>query len=499
MKKRWISLLLACVMLLSTAALTGCSQGKTSGKRDNVVIGLSSDMTTFNPLNSATRSDDTVICQIYDQLYFYDDERNEIPRLAEKYDISEDGLTYTFYLKKGVKFQNGEELKASDVVFTIEAARNSSFASGYVEQIDTATATDDYTVAMKLKGPYAPFFEQICYLYILNEKAVTEAGDNYEMNPVGTGSYKLVSYEAGNKVELTRYDDCWKGAADIKDVTFRILTDSNTSDVSLENGDLDFAEISESYVATAKASDKLTVANVLEGSVTYAFMNTEVAPFDNKLVRQAINYAVDRDFIVKSATEGLATPASIMISPNMFGYPKDTIQYEHNPEKARQLLEQAGVELPLNIGKLRCYDGYYKTIAEVMVEDLKEVGIIAEIEMVEKNTFLENAFDGQYGIGIMAFIYGGDADACASTYTTDGYFNMARWYNADIDAKFEQAKNLTDSSKRMALYKEIFDTVQDEALYVPFLYRNLYYGWNSNLTVDDVDQAGVLVCDMHWK
>lgn len=505
--RRWLTLLLAAVMLLSTAALTGCSQepagddegGNAEEVRDNVVIGLSSDMTTFNPLNSATKSDDSVICQIYDQLYFYDDERNEIPRLAESYDVSDDGLVYTFHLRKGVLFQNGEELKASDVVFTIEAARESSFASGYVDQIAEAVATDDYTVEMKLSGPYAPFFEQICYLYILNEKAVTEAGDDYEMNPVGTSSYQLVSYEPGNKVELTRYDDCWKGAADIKDVTFRILSDANTTDISLEAGDLDFAEISESFVATAKASEALQVGNVLEGSVTYAIMNTEKAPFDNKLVRQAINYAIDRDFIVEAATENLATPTSIMISPNMFGYPEDTVLYDYNPDKARELLEQSGLELPIDIGKLQCYDGYYKTIAEVMVEDLAEVGINAEVELMEKNAFLENAFAGNHGIGIMAFIYGGDADACASTYTTEGFFNMARWYSSDIDAKFDEARNLVDPAARAELYDQIFDTVQEEALYVPFLYRNLYYAWNSALTIDDLDQAGVLVCDMHWN
>ena len=230
------ALLVLCLML--SMGLAGCSSEKESAPketasggesgeenadvREDVVIGLSSDMTTFNPINSATKSDDSVIQQIYDPLYFYDDERNEVPRLAEKYEVSEDGLTYTFYLKKGVMFQNGEELKASDVVFTIETAKESAYVSGYVDQIDTATAVDDYTVEMKLAAPFAPFFEQICYLYILNEKAVTEAGEDYEMNPVGTGSYQLVNYEPESKVELTRFDDCYKGkAGNIVDVDKR--------------------------------------------------------------------------------------------------------------------------------------------------------------------------------------------------------------------------------------------------------------------------------------
>ncbi len=332
-QKRSIAILLMLVLIVGMFSMTGCSTTSDTETRNDVVIALSSDMTTFNPLNSATKSDDSVITQIYDPLYFYDDERNEIPKLAESYDISEDGLTYTFHLRKGVLFQNGEELKASDVIFTINQAKESAYVSGYVEQVAEATAVDDYTVEIKLDAPFAPFFEQICYLYILNEKAVTEAGDDYEMNPVGTSSYQLVSYEAGNKVELTRYEDCWKGPADIKNVTFKIITDTNAVDIALESGEIDFAEVSEASVASAEESGKLNLVQVSDGSVTYVIMNTTVAPFDNKLVRQAINYAIDREFMVEAATEGLANATSLMITPEMFGYPEDTLLYTYDPEK----------------------------------------------------------------------------------------------------------------------------------------------------------------------
>lgn len=510
--KKLVSILLVLSLVLGMG-LAGCSsekqeepkteesEEKKESVREDVVIGLSSDMTTFNPLNSATKSDDSVIQQIYDPLYFYDDERNEIPRLAERYEVASDGLTYTFYLKKGVMFQNGEELKASDVVFTIEKAKESAYASGYVDQIDKAEAIDDYTVEMKLAAPFAPFFEQICYLYILNEKAVTEAGDDYEMNPVGTGSYKLVNYEEGNKVELTRFDDCYKGKADIKDVTFRLITDTNTADVALESGELDFGEVSEASVASAKEAGELNLEQVSDGSVTYVIMNTTQAPYDNKLVRQAINYAIDRDFMVESATEGIATATSLMIMPSMFGYTDDTKLYEYNPEKAKELLKKSGVELPLKIGKIQCWEGHYKTVAEVLQSNLADVGIEAEVEQIEKNTFLEKAFAGEYEIGIMGFIFGGDANACGAAYTSDGLeaFNMARWTSPEVDKLFEEARNIVDADKRKELYKQIFDIVQEEALYAPVLNRMVTYGYSKDLTVDDIDMNAVLVSDMHWK
>lgn len=509
------ALLVLCLML--SMGLAGCSSEKESAPketasggesgeenadvREDVVIGLSSDMTTFNPINSATKSDDSVIQQIYDPLYFYDDERNEVPRLAEKYEVSEDGLTYTFYLKKGVMFQNGEELKASDVVFTIETAKESAYVSGYVDQIDTATAVDDYTVEMKLAAPFAPFFEQICYLYILNEKAVTEAGEDYEMNPVGTGSYQLVNYEPESKVELTRFDDCYKGKADIKDVTFRIFTDTNTADVALETGELDFGEVSEASVASAEEAGNRNLEQVSDGSVTYVIMNTTKAPYDNKLVRQAINYAIDRDFMVESATEGIAEATSLMITPEMFGYPEDAKRYEYDPEKAKELLKKSGVELPLKLGKIQCWEGHYKTVAEVLQSNLADVGIETEVEMIEKNAFLENAFAGEYEIGIMGFIFGGDANACGAAYSSEGMgaFNMARWTSAEVDELFEQARNIVDVDKRKELYAQIFDIVQEEALYAPVLNRLVTYGYTKDLTVDDIDMNAVLVSDMHWK
>ena len=500
-QKRGIAILLVLALIVGMFSMTGCAKNDGGEKRDDVVIALSSDMTTFNPLNSATKSDDSVITQIYDTLYFYDDERNEIPRLAESYDVSDDGLTYTFHLRKGVKFQNGEELKASDVIFTINQAKESAYVSGYVDQIAEANALDDYTVEMKLSAPFAPFFEQICYLYILNEKAVTDAGDDYEMNPVGTSSYQLVSYEAGNKVELTRYDDCWKGPADIKDVTFKIMTDTNATDIALESGDVDFAEVSEASVAAAEESGKLNLVQVSDGSVTYVIMNTTIEPFNNKLVRQAINYAIDRDFMVEAATEGLAVPTSLMITPAMFGYPTDTLLYTYDPEKAKALLEESGLELPLNIGKIQCWDGHYKIVAEVLQENLAAVGIESEVELLEKNAFLENAFAGNYGVGIMGFIFGGDANACGAAYASRGLdaFNMARWHSDEVDALFEEAKNTVDSAKRIELYDKIFDIVQEEALYAPVLNRTVTYGYTKELTVDDIDQAGVLACDMHWN
>lgn len=136
-----------------------------------------------------------------------------------------------------------------------------------------------------------------------------------------------------------------------------------------------------------------------------------------------------------------------------------------------------------------------------MQSNLADVGIEAEVEQIEKNTFLEKAFAGEYEIGIMGFIFGGDANACGAAYSSDGLdaFNMARWTSPEVDKLFEEARNIVDADKRKELYKQIFDIVQEEALYAPILNRLVTYGYSKDLTVDDVDMNAVLVSDMHWK
>ena len=190
-----------------------------------------------------------------------------------------------------------------------------------------------------------------------------------------------------------------------------------------------------------------------------------------------------------------------MITPEMFGYPEDTKLYDYNPEKAKECLEKSGLQLPIKIGKIQCWEGHYTTVAEAIQSDLAKVGIETEVEIVEKNTFLENAFGGTYEIGIMGFIFGGDANACGAAYSSAGLdaFNMARWTSPEVDKLFADARNTVDEDERKAIYKKIFDIVQEEALYAPVLNREITYGYTKDLVVDEIDMNSIQACDMHWK
>lgn len=322
MKKIIVLLLALCI----AGAFAGCKNGSSSGDgggkasdREDVVISLKSDPKTFDPVSTSTSSANTVMFQIYDSLIHMNEEFEVEPRLAESYKVSDDEKTYTFKLAEGVKFHNGEALKASDVVYSIKRAQKSPYTSAYVDSVDYAEVVDDNTVAVHLTDVDASFLEKIQIIMIVNEKTVKEAGKSYADHPVGTGPYKFVSYKAGVEVKLTRFDDYYRGAARIKDVDYQIITDDNTATVNLRTGDVDAGSFARASYDEVMNEPALTVADWSANSLYYFAVNNEVAPFNDPIVRQAINYAIDREYIAEVETNGLSKITSVMLPPSVFG------------------------------------------------------------------------------------------------------------------------------------------------------------------------------------
>ena len=204
MKKKLLSLILACCMLALFAA--GCStdpaatEPSTSDEtaeepKDSVTLVISGDPQSFDPTKTAMGGNLSVTYQIYDALFQLKNDYSLENRLAQSYTVAEDGMTYSFELVHGVKFHNGDELKASDVVFTINYFKDSAFSQRYVSAVESVTATGDYTFEIKTIAPTATFLTDLTNVGIMSEKAVTEGGENYSDNPVGTGPYQFVEYQ----------------------------------------------------------------------------------------------------------------------------------------------------------------------------------------------------------------------------------------------------------------------------------------------------------------
>ncbi len=504
--KKIIVLLLALCM---AGVFAGCKGDNSSGggdgasaEREDIVISLNSDPKTFDQVSTSTSSANTVMFQIYDSLIHLDKDFNVESRLAESYKVSDDEKTYTFKLAEGVKFHNGEILTAGDVVYSIERAQASPYTSAYVDSVDYAEAIDDSTVAIHLTDVDASFLEKLQIIMIVNEKTVEEAGKSYADNPVGTGPYKFVSYKAGVEVKLTRFDDYYRGAARIKDVDYKIITDDNTATVNLRTGDVDAGSFARASYDEVLNEPNLTVADWNANSIYYFAVNNEVAPFDDPLVRQALNYAVDREYIAEVETNGLSEIASVMLPPSVFGYSDEINQnYTYDPDKARELLKEAGIKTPMNIGTIKIPEGDGKNAAEALQQCLSEVGLEVDIEMLEQNKFYDETDFGDYEIAWCQISLLRDADSYSILFTQDQIdgMNTARYSDSEVDALFAKAKATTDQKERLKLYAEVFNKIGEDAPYIPVYVPTNIYAYNKNLKIDVLEQSVQFVYDMHWN
>jgi len=476
MKMKRIGCLLMTVLFL-ISILAGCSKnsettptntGTTTGTvKDTVNIWISADIGTLDPYKTSANIDNGIEQQIFNVLVNTDPNANVVPELVESWQISDDGLTYTFYLAKGVKFHNGDELKASDVEFSIKTAKESPYLASFTTAIKDVTAVDDYTVKVDLEYPYAPFLQNLASIYIVGEKSYIEAGENFAKNPIGSGPYKFVKHEVGQSVVLERFDDYFEGAPKIKTVNYKVITDPNTALVAFQSGDIDVNTNPPKVSKDLLMNDPKYAAYTLElRTLYYVLMNLNAKPFDNLLVRQAINYAIDKNNCIQVAEEGMGKKADQALNDQTFGYSPDVKGYEYNIDKAKELLARAGYPDGFKV-TLRTLDGNFKKNAEVIQGYLSKIGITVEIQMQEQNALIQDLMNGNYEMALMGITLGLDADNWSMVFSSNGGFNMSQYKNPEIDELFQKGAKLTDSNERIAIYKQIFQKINDDAVIVP--------------------------------
>ena len=365
MKKKIAFLLALCLML--GLALAGCSQDTSatdsdsdsgssssgssssdssssestgSSGRTDLNLSFAEAVDTLDPHYTNRGVDRGVQNQIYEPLYYINDDTSERPMLATGYTVSDDALTYTFSLREGVKFHDGSDFKSSDVVFSYERSMASSFMLSYTEVIDSVKAVDDHTFSVTLKKPCAPFMQFVACIPIISEAHYNAVGEEeFKLNPCGTGAYTLADYQQAASVTLQAFPDYWGGKATIETVYAKVIPDTSTALVAFEAGELDYISLPSANWEEIQSSGKYGTKLQPTLSVTYITMNHEVEPFDNKLVRQAINYAINEKDVLLMAAENLGKPAYTMTNPDLiFGATDDCPTYPYNPEKAKELL-----------------------------------------------------------------------------------------------------------------------------------------------------------------
>ncbi len=506
-RKLWGITLIAALLV---SMLIGCSSTpapsttpaptSTTPVKDSVTIAIPSDLNTLDPHNSNMIVDRVVRMNIFDNLMNFHEGKYE-PTLIEGYTLSPDGLNYTFNLKKGVKFHNGEELKAADIIYSMERAKKSTVMASFTEIIDKVTAKDDYTAVITLKKPYVPFIHAVAAnVPIMNEKAVTAAGAMFHKNPVGTGPYKFVKWEAGQRIVLERFDAWHGGKAPIKTANFVFLSDPNSALMATETGEIDLTfTMPQIAVANIEKNKNLNLVKAPTLASGFLVYNLQKAPFNDKNFRLAMSYAINKQEIVDVALEGLGVVSKGLWDERAGGYSGKYKPVQMDLAKAKEYLAKSsykGEELNFLIG----YE-YYKKVATLVQEQFRKVGINSKVSVMESNSWLAEIRKGNYDISTVNMSMEFDVEFWANALHSKGIggFNFARMNLPEVDKAFDEGKSILDPAKRREAYEVIEKVLYEDASIIPHYFSVIPSAFNKNLTISRFNSLGYAkVIDMKW-
>ncbi|MGC7560189.1 ABC transporter substrate-binding protein [Pasteurella sp. 22655_41Tandhals] len=438
---------------------------------------------------------------------------NILPALAEKWDISEDGKAYTFYLRKGVKFHSNKfftptrDFNADDVLFSFQRQADPNhpyhkvsggtyeyFAGMDMQNIiEKVEKVDDHTVKFHLKVPNAPFLANIAMDFAAIHSAEyaenmlkAKTQDKVDSNPIGTGPFEFVSYQKDSTVRYKAFENYWQGKAKIDRLVFSITPDASVRYAKLTKGECHAMPYpNPADIAKLKQDSNITLLTQPGLNIGYVNFNVQKAPFDNVKVRHALSYAVNKEAIIESVYQGSGSVAKNPIPPTMWSYNDDIQDYEYNPEKAKALLKEAGFEngfetdlwaMPVS----RPYNPNARRMAELIQADWQKVGVKAKIVSYEWGEYLKRMRAGDHQTGMMGWTGdNGDPDNFLNTLLSCKAVaqgsNYAKFCYEPFEKLVAKAAQVTDQEERVKLYKEAQVVFKQQAPWITIAHSTTYF------------------------
>ncbi len=456
----------------AASASTAAGTPKTGG---TVRVGLDNDLVNLDPHLSTSRVDRVVFYNVFESLVAIDEKLNIKPLLAESWETP-DERTYVFKLRKGVKFHDGTDFNAAAVKFNIDRIFDPKFANprkAEIANVKAAEVVDNYTVKLLLSEPFAPLLANLVDRagMMLSPAAVQKLGKDFSRNPVGTGPFKFVEWKKDDHLTVEKFADYWdKSRPYLDKAIFRGVTDPSVRLADLKTGNLEVAfDPAPKDVAGLRNNRDVVL---LEGpglSYDGLTFNVKAEPFSNKALRKAVAWTIDRESIVKAVYFNVGRVAYGPITPVMLGFDPEFKPYKQDLAKAKQFLVEGGKPGGFKFTlKIRAGNPLEQQVAQVMKDQMGQVGIEAEIEQVEwgKLTAQQQAHEFQaIRVGWSGRI---DPDMnIYQFYRSGSFYNFAQYSDADVDKWLDQARATRDQNERKQLYRKIEEKLAvDDAAYI---------------------------------
>ncbi len=481
-RRAWgIAVVLLAVVLASAATA--------APPKDAIVIGLLAEPVTMDPPQITDLNSTRVIKRMFEGLTAQELGTYKIvPGLAQSWDISKDGLTYTFHLRPSVKFHDGTPLTAEAVKFCFDRQLNDQgpfyatgtypYVKGFLGNVAGVEVVNPTTVQIRLKSPLTPFLQYLAHhsLYVYSPEALKKWGKDMVKHPVGTGPFKLETWEPGVRVVLARNDQYWGGAPKIRQAIYVPIIEAQARLSAIKTGEIDLTmDVPPDSLADLRKDPDVVVAETNSSAVWYIALNTRHPALKDKRVRQALNYAIHKDAIIRDILKGTAIVATTPLSPVYGAYHEDkTLRYPFDPEKAKALLKEAGYASGFDVTFFVPESGSGMQspveMATVIQANLAAVGVRAKIQTMEWGAYLKKYLDGPDMAEMSWNPSIGDPDHMMyMLLSSDRFppaFNAGFYQNPRVDELLRKGRTTIDEKERIPLYREAQRLVVEDAPWI---------------------------------
>lgn len=472
--------------------------------KETLTIDLPGDAATLDPHLQWNTDSYSVYRNIFDNLLTRDAKGDIAPQIATAWKYLTP-TTLEFDIRQDVRFQDGSPLTAEDVAYSINRVINPQLKSPQLSQFNQivrAEVNSPSRVTLTTRSPYPALLAQLVKLSVVPKAYVEKVGDQtFNLHPIGSGPYRLVSWQPGVQIELQAVDHYWRAEPPFPKVVFRVVPDVSTRIADLQTGKADLIrDLPPDQSEAVKNNTTTRVLSAPTERIGYLFINAEAGATRDVRVRQAIAYAIDREALIQALLEGYGAPVNVLGAPPVFGYTNQVAGYPYDPDKARALVKQAGAEG----AKITFLTSpvYSRAMVEAIQQMINDVGLQVTIESSDQATFLKRRQGEAENAGSLAL----GAWSCACQDADGVIFPLfrsgslwAKYHNPQFDALVDSARSILDAPQRQEKYRQAYQILRDDVPGLGLYQAYALYGANKHLQWQPSANEALFVMDMRWQ